>query len=367
MLDNQEKYRYNRHLILDEVGEEGQRKLKESSVLVVGAGGLGCPALMYLAAAGVGRIGIIDFDKVDVSNLQRQVLFTTEDVGKNKASAAANRLTNLNPHLIYEVYTEALTTKNALELFKQYDIVIDGSDNFSTRYMVNDASVISETPLIYGSIFKFEGQLSVFNYKDGPSYRCIFPDPPKDGTVPNCSEIGVIGVLPGIIGSQQANEVIKIILEIGEPLSGRLLMYDALGCNYSSINIKRNEETIALTVAMAKSFEDFDYGEYCGEVSSSSNIEEIDLFEFIERLKTGIQVVDVREEFELPRVKHKNLLVAPLPELDGFVERIEKETEVIVICQHGVRSLNAIEKLRTEYNFDKLINLKGGVNNYGEE
>lgn len=366
MLNELEKNRYNRHIILEEVGEAGQQKLKSAAVLVIGAGGLGCPALLYLAAAGVGRIGIIDFDTVDVSNLQRQVLYTINDIGKNKARTAAKRLSELNPSVILEAHSKTLTTKNALDLFGQYDLIIDGSDNFSTRYLVNDASVITHRPLIYGSIFKFEGQLSVFNYENGPSYRCIFPDPPKAGSVPNCSEIGVIGVLPGIIGTQQANEAIKIILGIGESLSGRLLLYDALGTNYTSIRIKRNEAVIEQTKKMQDAFEDFDYGAYCGEISTQKEVNEIDLNEFERLLETEVHILDVREEFELPRIEHPNLLVAPLADLEGFVDRIEKKEDVIVICQHGVRSLRAIDQLQRKYAFNNLINLKGGVNTYGK-
>ncbi len=366
MLDEEEKYRYNRHLILDKVGEEGQEKLDNARVLVIGAGGLGCPALLYLTAAGVGTIGIIDFDTVDISNLQRQILFKSEDVGKNKASTAAKRLGELNPLVKFDVYEEALTTKNALGLFENYDLIIDGSDNFSTRYLVNDASVITDTPLIYGSIFKFEGQLSVFNYQDGPTYRCLFPNPPKENSIPNCSEVGVIGVLPGIIGCQQANEAIKIILNIGESLSGKLMMYDSLGTNYSKINISRNEAEIEKTKALADGFVDFDYEIFCGE-RSAAEIKEIDLNDFMLMLQSDIQVLDVREEWELPRIEFMNVLVAPLPELDGFVDQVAKDKEVVVVCQHGIRSLRAIDKLQAEYKFENLINLKGGVNNYGKE
>ena len=239
-----EKNRYSRHILLDKIGLEGQEKLKGAKVLVIGAGGLGCPVLQYLTAAGVGTIGIIDFDIVDETNLQRQILFTVNDVGVNKAEAAENRLRQLNPYVRFNIYPERLTTKNALNLFSEYDIIVDGTDNFSTRYLVNDACVITGKPLVYGAIYKFEGQVAVFNFNGGPSYRCLFPEPPKSGSVPNCSEVGVIGVLPGLIGTQQANEVIKLILEIGEPLSGKLLTYNSLDNSFFTLKVNRSEEQI---------------------------------------------------------------------------------------------------------------------------
>ena len=219
-LSPEENIQYSRHLILNEIGEIGQKKLKASKVLVIGAGGLGCPILQYLTAAGVGTIGIVDFDTVDKTNLQRQILYTHKDIGAFKAEVAANRLAELNPFVNFKIYVEKLTNKNASNLFSSYDIVVDGSDNFPTRYLINDAAVLANKPVVFGSIYKFEGQVTVFNYQNGPTYRCLFPNPPQPSTVPNCSEIGVLGVLPGIIGSIQANEVIKIICEIGQVLSG---------------------------------------------------------------------------------------------------------------------------------------------------
>jgi len=219
-LGEAEKNRYSRHILLDKVGLAGQEKLKSAKVLVIGAGGLGCPILQYLTAAGVGTIGIIDFDVVDETNLQRQILFNVDDVGKSKAQCAQVHLSKQNPFVNFQVYNERINTQNALELFNQYDIIVDGTDNFSTRYLVNDSCVIANKPLVYGAIFKFEGQVAVFNYNNGPTYRCLFPEPPKAGSVPNCSDVGVMGVLPGLIGTQQANETIKIILQIGEVLSG---------------------------------------------------------------------------------------------------------------------------------------------------
>lgn len=229
--------RYNRHIILSEIGQQGQDKISNAKVLVVGAGGLGCPILQYLTAAGIGTIGIIDFDVVDISNLQRQVLFGSSSLGQNKAEAAKQRLKDLNNTISIISYPKKLTYKNAITLFNQYDIIVDGTDNFETRYLVNDACIITNKPLVFGAIYKFEGQISVFNYKNGPSYRCLFPNPPN-GTVPNCSEIGVLGVLPAIIGSMQANEILKIILGIGNVLSGKLLCYNALTLQISTLTLK---------------------------------------------------------------------------------------------------------------------------------
>ena len=244
--------RYHRQIILPEIGEEGQKKLNAAKVLVIGAGGLGCPVLQYLSGAGIGTIGIIDFDVVETSNLHRQVLYGKNDVGTNKALAAKKRLSDLNPDIVINVYPEKLTVKNALTLFADYDIVIDGSDNFSTRYLVNDACIITGKPLVYGAIFKYQGQVSVFNYNNGPSYRCLFPEPPSAGTVPSCSEIGVIGVLPGIIGSFQANEVLKMILGIGEVLDGKLMMYDSLSTQFSTFSIQRVASQIESVLATAQ-------------------------------------------------------------------------------------------------------------------
>lgn len=361
MLNEKEIHRYSRHILLDKVGLQGQEKLKSAKVLVVGAGGLGCPVLQYLTAAGVGTIGIIDFDSVDETNLQRQILFTTQDIGKNKALAAQEHLALLNPFITIQTFPERLTNQNALELFQKFDVIVDGTDNFSTRYLVNDACVITEKPLVYGSIYKFEGQVTVFNYKNGPSYRCLFPEPPKVGSVPNCSQIGVIGVLPGLIGTQQANETIKIILEIGTVLSGKLLIYDALSGSSTSINIMRSEEQISKTKAMKANFASFNYDIFCGIETISS----VDIEEFKNLLQSeNIQVVDVRDEWEQPRVNELNALIAPLDDLDNFVNKIDRNKKVVVVCQRGARSMQAILHLKKEYGFINLINLDGGLLNW---
>ena len=297
-LSDIEKNRYSRHILLDKVGLEGQEKLKAAKVMVIGAGGLGCPVLQYLTAAGVGTIGIIDFDVVDETNLQRQILFTVNDIGINKAMAAENRLKQLNPHITFNVYPEKLSTQNALDLFSEYDIIVDGTDNFSTRYLVNDACVITEKPLVYGAIYKFEGQVTVFNYKGGPTYRCLFPEPPKAGSVPNCSEIGVIGVLPGLIGTKQANEVIKLILEIGEPLSGKLVTYDSLNNTTLTLNINRSEEQVQKVLNEKDNFKNIDYDLFCGVGNHvGSDIDEISL----EELKVWFNASD---DFQLVDVSH---------------------------------------------------------------
>lgn len=361
MLNEKEIHRYSRHILLDKVGLQGQEKLKSAKVLVVGAGGLGCPVLQYLTAVGVGTIGIIDFDKVDETNLQRQILFTTHDIGKNKALAAKEHLELLNPFITIQSYTERLTNQNALELFQDFDIIVDGTDNFSTRYLVNDACVLTDKPLVYGSIYKFEGQVSVFNYKNGPTYRCLFPEPPKAGSVPNCSQIGVIGVLPGLIGTQQANEVIKIILEIGSVLSGKLMIYDALSGNSTSIKINRFEEQISKTKTMKAHFSSFNYDVFCGV----ETIKSIDIKTLKKMLENeDIQVVDVREEWEQPRVAELNALIIPLDELDKSILQIEKNKKVVVVCQRGARSMQAILHLKKEYGFNNLINLEGGLLNW---
>lgn len=357
-LSNQEKNRYSRHLLLDKVGLEGQEKLKAAKVLVIGAGGLGCPVLQYLTAAGVGTIGIIDFDVVDETNLQRQVLFSVSDVGTNKAIAAKNRLEQLNQFVNFNVYEEKLSVKNALSLFEQYDIIVDGTDNFSTRYLVNDACVQANKPLVYGAIYKFEGQVSVFNYQNGPSYRCLFPEAPKAGTVPSCSEIGVIGVLPGLIGTQQANETIKLILEIGTPLSGKLVIHDALQGTQFSVNITRNEEQIIL--AQQIDFDTYDYDYFCGlkQNKMENEISARELQELI--VNEAIQIIDVREEWEQPKVEALNAINIPLQTIPENLDKIDKNKKTVIFCQHGVRSLHAIDYLKQQ-GYNNLTNLTGGI------
>lgn len=358
---SKEEYaRYNRHMIIPDFGLDAQKKLKASKVLIIGAGGLGSPALLYLAAAGVGTLGLIDFDKVEDSNLQRQVLFGVEDVGKLKVDAAKERIKSLNPHIDVIPYNEPLTSKNAIELFKQYDVVADGTDNFPTRYLVNDASVLTGIPNVHASIFQFEGQVSVFNYTDkngitGPNYRDLYPTPPEPGLVPNCAEGGVLGILPGIIGCLQTNEVIKIITGIGEPLNGRLFVFDALSFETRILKISKQAHTPVIQ-------ELIDYEQFCGVKVIEKPIKEISVEEFI-NWKNGegpIQVIDVREPSEYNEVNIGGLLI-PLKEVFERAPEIDKDKKVVIHCKSGGRSAKAIRKLEEAYGFENLYNLKGGI------
>ncbi|MEM1001469.1 MAG: molybdopterin-synthase adenylyltransferase MoeB [Bacteroidota bacterium] len=361
--------RYSRHLIIPEFNIEGQRKLKNAKVLVVGTGGLGAPLLQYLTAAGVGAIGIVDFDVVDDSNLQRQVLFSTDNVGEPKVDAALKRLKGLNPHINFIVYNTQLTSKNALEIVKDYDVVADGTDNFPTRYLVNDACIILDKPNVYASIFRFDGQVSVFNYVDkkgnrGPNYRDLFPAPPPPGLVPSCAEGGVIGALPGIMGSLQANEVIKIITGIGEPLTGRLFLFDALTFETRTVKLikDKNQEPIKELI---------DYELFCGANNNTMEerkVKEITVHE-LEQLKSqgkDYQLIDVREPYEYEIAEMGGELI-PLDSVVDNVERIASDKQVIVHCRSGVRSANAIRALEDKFGFNNLYNLKGGILAYADE
>lgn len=331
--------RYNRHTILSEIGETGQHKLNQAKVLVIGAGGLGCPILQYLAAAGVGTIGIIDFDVVEISNLQRQVLFGNATLGINKAVAAKQRLEDLNPTISITAYPEKLTYNNAINLFENYDIIVDGSDNFETRYLVNDACIITNKPLVFGAIYKFEGQVAVYNYKNGPSYRCLFPNPPEKDSVPNCSEIGVLGVLPGIVGTMQANEVLKIILGIGNVLSGQLLFYNALTLQTSTLKIKRNEMAIQSVLDEKEKFQSktFHFNcEFKDEPVSIKSIKNIENSLFI----------DVRETHETPKIESLNVINIPLLQLENNLHKIDINKEYYLFCKSGLRSKKAVSILK---------------------
>jgi len=343
--------RYSRQVILPEVGLTGQAKLTAASVLVVGAGGLGSPVLLYLAAAGVGRLGIIDADKVDVTNLQRQVLYVTEDEGKSKAETAAKRLSALNPEINIDTYPVWLSKDNALEIFSSYDIIVDGSDNFATRYLVNDACVILNKPLVFGSIFKFEGQVTVFNYKGGPTYRCLFPEPPAAGEVPNCSEIGVIGVLPGIIGTLQANEVIKIILEKGDVLSGVLYMYDALSNDIQKLKVFKDPVASVVT----------ELGTYEEVCETSPDIDKKTFDAWIEK-NVVYQLIDVREPHEFEQKNIGGELI-PMNTIKDNLNRIREDIPVIVHCQMGGRSRKIVDFLY-EKGFKNVYNLKGGLRDF---
>ena len=351
--------RYARHLSLQGFGPEAQEKLKRSRVLVIGAGGLGCPALLYLAAAGVGRIVIMDGDCVDVSNLQRQVLYTSDDAGQLKAEAAARRLLALNPLIEIEPVAERFTRDNALERLHECDLVLDGSDNFSTRYLVNDACVIAGKPFVYGAIQGFEGQASVFNYQGGPTYRCLFPEPPEPGTVPNCSEAGVLGVLPGLIGTIQATEAIKLLTGVGEPLSGRLLLWDSLTMTSRTLKLAIDPRSREIRELPPE-----DYGKTCSFSPMQLTTDEIDGPELKTKLNT-VQLIDVREDWERAVGAILPSTHVPLGQLlngsaKDAVAALAAGKPTVIYCAHGMRSLKALAVLRERYGFTQAQSLRGG-------
>ncbi|MBR9911544.1 MAG: molybdopterin-synthase adenylyltransferase MoeB [Gammaproteobacteria bacterium] len=361
--------RYSRHLTLPEFGKLGQQKLKAAKVLVVGAGGLGSPLCLYLAAAGVGTLGIVDPDRVDESNLQRQVLFGVSDIGENKAARAARRLQDLNPNTRTRVYDTALTAANALEIIGDYDLVIDGTDNFPTRYLVNDACVILGKPNVYGSIFRFEGQASVFHHQGGPCYRCLFPQPPPPGSVPSCAEGGVLGVLPAIIASIQATEAVKIITGMGTSLSGRLLLYDALDMKFEELRLHRN--TDCLVCGDNPSVRQLiDYQQFCGVPSQApaAAYPEISVQVLKQRLEAGesLLIVDVRESYERDICKLPNSVHIPMQALAEHLPELPREREIIVHCKSGGRSAMVCEQLLAE-GFTAPTNLKGGILAWADE
>ena len=370
-LSKEEVLRYSRHLIMPEVGMEGQLKLKQSKVLCIGTGGLGAPLGLYLAAAGVGRIGLVDFDSVDFTNLQRQVLFDTNDVGRPKIEAAAERLRNLNPEIRIDTFETRLTSENALDILKDYDIVVDGTDNFPTRYLVNDACVLLGKPNVYGSIFRFEGQITVFGYPGGPCYRCLYPEPPPPGLVPSCAEGGVLGVLPGIVGTIQAAETLKLILGKGEPLVGRLLLFDALAMGFRELKLRKNPECPVCgeqpTVTRL-----IDYAEFCGvrgeeAATTVTNVPEITPRELKTRLDRGddIFILDVREPHEYQICNLGGRLI-PLGELPRRAAELDSSREIVAHCRSGKRSADAVEFLR-QAGFRKIWNLKGGILAWSDE
>ncbi len=370
-LSREEIQRYSRHLIMPEVGMEGQLKLKRARVLTIGTGGLGAPLGLYLAAAGVGHLGLVDFDVVDSSNLQRQVTFTTADVGKPKSEAAKARLLALNPMIEIVSYETRLTSENALEMFRDYDIIVDGTDNFPTRFLVNDACVLLGKPNVYGSIFRFEGQATVFGYPGGPCYRCLYPEPPPPGLVPSCAEGGVLGVLPGIVGSIQAMETIKLILGAGEPLVGRLLLFDALAMRFRELKLKKNPEC-AICGEHRTITKLIDYEEFCGirgeeAPAMTDGIQEITATELKARQDRGdkVFILDVREPHEY-QICNLNGKLIPLGELPRRVNELDSSVEMVVHCRSGKRSADAIHFLQTA-GFKKLWNLKGGVLAWADE
>jgi len=354
MLSKSELKRYNRHIIMPEIGIKGQQKIKDAKVLVIGAGGLGCPILQYLTAAGVGTVGICDFDYIDESNLQRQILFGTNDIGKSKAKTAANKLALLNPYIKFNIHDLKLDKTNVIELFKQYDIIVDGSDNFPTRFLVNDACVITGKPLVFGAIYKFEGQVSVFNYRGGATYRCLIPEQPDSSEMLSCSQIGVIGVLPGIIGSYQASEVLKIITGVGDVLSGKILLVDTLAVSHNIIEFKRNEKTANITSLG-------DYGDFCSD--EFPEVKSITTNELKEKIKNkaDIQLIDIRDKELYENYHIPNSINYQIEEILDKPELVSKESDVILICENGNNSLAVIDFLEETHNYKQVYNLNGGI------
>ena len=370
-LSNEEIARYSRHLIMPEVALDGQKKLKASKVLTVGTGGLGSPLALYLAAAGVGTIGIVDFDVVDESNLQRQIIHGTSDVGRPKVDSAYDKLKDINPNVEVRVHEEALTSENAFEIFEDYDVIVDGTDNFPTRYLVNDACVLLNKPNVYGSIFRFEGQASVFYAEEGPCYRCLYPEPPPPGLVPSCAEGGVLGILPGAIGTIQATETVKLLLGIGEPLIGRLLLYDALGMRFREMKL-RKDPNCPVCGENPTVTELIDYQEFCGipqanAAEQENGVPEITVEELKQKLDNSedINVLDVREPHEY-EVANIGVRLIPLGELSQRLAELEQDDILAIHCKTGARSARAV-KLLQDAGFENVYNVKGGITAWSEE
>lgn len=372
-LSHSEILRYSRHLLIPEVGLEGQKKLKAASVLVIGTGGLGSPVSLYLAAAGVGRIGLVDYDVVDYSNLQRQVIHGTSSLDKLKVESARERMLDINPDIRVDVYNEPFTSANAIEISRDYDILVDGTDNFPTRYLTNDVSVLLGKPNVYGSIFRFDGQLSVFDASRGPCYRCLFPEPPPPGLVPSCAEGGVLGVLPGTIGTLQATEALKLVLDIGEPLVGRLLLYNALDMSFEFVKLRKNPNC-KVCGPDPEITELIDYEAFCGvpgydhEEGAVGGDWDITAVELDERLDTGnhLRLLDVREPHELQISHLDDATVIPLGQLASRLTELDSAEDLVVFCKAGTRSARALELL-VSAGFRKVKNLKGGINAWARE
>jgi sulfur-carrier protein adenylyltransferase/sulfurtransferase len=369
-LSPDELARYSRHIIMPEVGLEGQQKLKAARVLCIGTGGLGSPMAFYLAAAGIGTLGLVDFDVVDASNLQRQIIHSTDDIGRSKLDSAEEKLKALNPYLEIVKYETRLTSANAMEIFRDFDIIADGTDNFPTRYLVNDACVLSHRPNVYGSIFRFEGQASVFATEDGPCYRCLYPEPPPPGLVPSCAEGGVLGILPGLVGVIQATEVIKLILKNGEPLIGRLLLVDALSMRFREMKLRKNPEC-PVCGANPTVKQLIDYQQFCGikmeaPMSIQNGVEQITPEQLKQELdsKKDVFVLDVREPFEFQIANIGGHLI-PLNDLPKRVGELDPQQDIVVHCKGGGRSQQAAEFLKTS-GFTKVRNLAGGINGWSE-
>jgi len=365
-LSKEEILRYSRHLIMPEVGMEGQEKLRQAKVLLVGAGGLGSPISLYLAAAGIGTLGLVDFDVVDYSNLQRQIIHTTKDVGRKKLESAKEKIEGINPGVEVNLHEERLTSQNALEILKEYDIIIDGTDNFPTRYLVNDACVLLKKPNIYGSIFRFEGQATVFYPGKGPCYRCLYPEPPPPGLVPSCAEGGVLGILPGIIGTIQATEAIKLILGKGDPLTGRLLLFNGLGMKFTELEINKNP-SCPLCGENPTIKELIDYEGFCGIPPKTEEQWEISPQELKPLLGKGeVQLIDVREKNEWDICKIEGAKLIPTSEFPKRINELNSADSLVIHCHHGPRSERALHLLR-EAGFKKIKFLKGGIDTWAEK
>ena len=369
-LSSDEILRYSRHLILPEVALEGQQRLKASRVLLIGAGGLGSPLALYLAAAGVGTIGLVDFDVVDVTNLQRQIVHGSKDVGRPKLESARDRLKDMNPHVHVEGYETRLTSENALEIMRDYDIVIDGTDNFATRYLTNDACVLLGKPNVYGSIYRFEGQSSVFATEDGPCYRCLYPEPPPPGLVPSCAEGGVLGVLPGLVGTIQATEGIKLLLGIGEPLIGRLLLIDALSMQFRTMRLRKNPECPACGTHEIREL--IDYDQFCGiggdPLQDPHGIPEITPAELAakQQRRDDFDLIDVREPHEWAIAKIPGARLVPLGAFTESLATFDSARDIVVTCKMGGRSAKAVRQLQAA-GFKKVWNLAGGVLRWSDD
>jgi sulfur-carrier protein adenylyltransferase/sulfurtransferase len=372
-LSHEEILRYSRHLLMPEVGLAGQKKLKAASVLLIGTGGLGSPAALYLAAAGVGRIGLVDYDVVDFSNLQRQVIHGTANLGTLKVESARARMLDLNPDIQVEIYNEPFTSENAMRIARDYDILVDGTDNFPTRYLVNDVCVLLGKPNVYGSIFRFDGQASVFDARRGPCYRCLFPEPPPPGLVPSCAEGGVLGVLPGTIGTLQATETLKLILGVGEPLIGRLLLYNALDVSFEFVNLRKNPRC-KVCGPDPEVTELIDYEAFCGvpghdhEEGAVGGDWDIEAQELASRIAAGeaVHLLDVREPHELEIARLPGSQLIPLGQLAARLSELDSADEMVVFCKGGTRSARALELL-VSAGFRKVKNLKGGINAWARE
>ncbi|MFN3742408.1 MAG: molybdopterin-synthase adenylyltransferase MoeB [Anaerolineales bacterium] len=371
-LTHEEILRYSRHLLIPEIGLRGQQKLKASSVLVIGTGGLGSPAALYLAAAGVGRIGIVDYDVVDASNLQRQIIHGTSTLGQRKVESARRRMLDLNPDIEVIAYDQPFTSENAMRIAADYDVIVDGTDNFPTRYLSNDVAVFLGKPNVYASIFRFDGQVSVFYAKEGPCYRCLFPAPPPPGLVPSCAEGGVLGVLPGVIGSIQATETLKLLLGIGQPLIGRLLLYNALDMSFDFVELKKNPKC-RVCGPNADIKELIDYEEFCGvpghdrEEGSAGEGWDITPAELAKRIgQSNVMLLDVREPHELEISRLPGAVNIPLGQLAARLSELDSAREMVVLCKAGTRSARALELLLSA-GFRKVKNLKGGINAWARE